>query len=282
MRNVSIIFLLTTAIILTKHTITSTILWGIPTRCGGEAKDDHGELKGYAIPCNGVSRAETFPYFYQPNPSFYPDDWVNCSQYIDKDTMIPSPAYTYAPSLFAPKVYPTNWAASGEQNGFQQTAWMDYYNANKHIGERCVNAMRKHWCLNRMGIADSKNYNNYAVYSCKSLCDYVFEECNAATSGYTNSKFDGCGLPSTGPQAEQKKFFQDIPMRGCFTENATVKTPDCSLTLGYECLNGGTWQGECMGCTCPPGFGGYNCGRKLNNVFPLIKTYTYSMKINHF
>ena len=95
MQNVSIIFLLTTAIILTKHTITSTILWGIPTRCGGEAKDDHGELKGYAIPCNGASRAETIPYFYQPNPSFYPDDWVNCSQYIDKDTMIPSPAYTY-------------------------------------------------------------------------------------------------------------------------------------------------------------------------------------------
>ena len=85
MQNVSIIFLLTTAIILTKHTITSTILWGIPTRCGGEAKDDHGELKGYAIPCNGASRAETIPYFYQPNPSFYPNDWVNCSQYIDKD-----------------------------------------------------------------------------------------------------------------------------------------------------------------------------------------------------
>ena len=165
------------------------LVWGIPTRCGGKQKDDQGQLKSYAIPCNNAAPAETFPYFYQPDPSFHPDDWVNCSRYIDKDALIPSPNYKYASSFFSPTIYPSNWAASGEENDYQYTAWMDYYNANKHIGNKCVNAMKKHWCLTRLGFSDPTNYNNYGVYSCKSLCDWVFHECDAYNNDYTNSKF---------------------------------------------------------------------------------------------
>ena len=51
------------------------------------------------------------------------------------------------------------------------------------------------------------------------------------------------------------------PPRACFTENLTVMLPNCTSQLGYECLNGGKWHPECLGCICPPGFGGYNCGR---------------------
>ena len=76
-------------------TAVDQLLWGVPTRCGGSSIDDHGQKLSYALTCLENRRAEDVPYFYQPDPSFYPDDWVNCSKYIDKDMRIPSPSFVY-------------------------------------------------------------------------------------------------------------------------------------------------------------------------------------------
>ena len=65
-------------------TAADQLLWGVPTRCGGSI-DDQGQKLSYALTCLENRRAEEVPYFYQPDPSFYPNDWVNCSKYIDKD-----------------------------------------------------------------------------------------------------------------------------------------------------------------------------------------------------
>ena len=254
--------LLIAVLVVGLSTAADQLLWGVPTRCGGSSIDDQGQKLSYALTCLENRRAEEVPYFYQPDPSFYPNDWVNCSKYIDKDMRIPSPNFVYDNSnIFSPSIYPANWAASRLSNSFQHDAWVSYYNSNKHIGKKCIDAMKKHWCLNLLGVADPEDPNKYAVYSCKSLCDYVFDQCDAHNNDYTNSKFDGCGTAKYGPDRRQTQFFKDIPIRACFTENSTIKMPDCSETLGFECLNGGTWHAECLGCICQPGFGGYNCGR---------------------
>ena len=80
------------------------LLWGVPTRCGGSSIDDQGQKLSNALTCLENRRAAN-QNFYQPDPSFYPNDWVNCSKYIDKDMRIPSRIFVYDNSnIFSPSI----------------------------------------------------------------------------------------------------------------------------------------------------------------------------------
>ena len=97
--------LLIAVLVVGLSTAADQLLWGVPTRCGGSSIDDQGQKLSYALTCLENRRAEEVPYFYQPDPSFYPNDWVNCSKYIDKDMRIPSPNFVYDNSnIFSPSI----------------------------------------------------------------------------------------------------------------------------------------------------------------------------------
>ncbi len=231
--------------------------------CGkNDANTYQGEKEfGHYQACTDqLIMAKDVKYYSSPPPGTSIADWANCSEVIPPETLV-LPAKFMTGTKFTQKMVYRDFA----RTEWQMYQWPDYYKLNKNQGKKCQRAMKQYWCFNAMGLADNTNqkkFNKYALIPCRSFCHYLFESCNAydINSTYGQDYFSGCFTPTSNPQAEWFDNPNGSP-RGCFTKNLTVNLPNCTSELGYECLNGGTWHAECLGCICPPGFGGYNCGR---------------------
>eukprot|EP00943_MAST-04B_sp_MAST-4B-sp1_P003347 g3347.t1 len=234
------------------------------------------EFGHYQACTDQLIMAKDVKYYSSPPPGTSIADWANCSEVIPPETLV-LPAKYMTGNKFTQKMIDRNFA----RTEWQMYQWPDYYKLNKNQGKKCQLAMKKYWCLQAMGLADTTNqkkFNKYALIPCRSFCHYLFASCNAydINSTYGQDYFSGCFTPSSNPQAEWFDNPNGSP-RGCFTENLTVNLPNCTSELGYECLNGGTWHAECLGCICPPGFGGYNCGRCSTSGRSFPGSYTKSL-----
>ena len=69
--------------------------------------------------------------------------------------------------------------------------------------------MKKHWCLNLLGVADPEDPNKYATIL--QVCDYVFDQCDAHNNDYTNPSL--MCVRQNMDQINARQFFKDIHQR---------------------------------------------------------------------
>ena len=230
--------------------------------CGNDAYGYSGVKNyGHFQPCTSAVKAKDILYYNKPPSDRGPllSEWANCSAVIPPDTLVLPAVQINGDDFFSQTAVSRDYA----RTNWQPYQWSDYYQKNFKQGPECVQAMRLYWCMDALGVADPRgDFNTYGLIPCPSVCEYVFRSCNAynKSAKYMQDYFSGCFTPGDNPYS---KWFDNPngPPRACFTENLTVTLPNCTSQLGYECLNGGKWHSECLGCICPPGFGGYNCGR---------------------
>ena len=234
---------------------------------------------GHFQPCTDELIMAKDVKYYATAPPDRPGEanWANCSEVIPPETLV-LPSVDMSGTLFDQQTVNRDYA----RTAWQPYQWSDYYAKNKDQGPKCIKAMKLYWCLAAFGLADNseeRNYNKYGIIPCRSLCEHVFSACNAynKTTKYGGDCFSGCFTPTSNPQ----RAWFDNPnglARGCFTENLTITLPNCTRELGYECLNGGEWHPECLGCVCPPGFGGFNCGRCSTTGRSFPNSYVKKLK----
>ena len=264
---VSVILLHTTERVYAKNTNPGWVAIDPPC-AANDALDYLGQKTfGHYRLCTERALAKEVPYFYAPPPGTSADlpNWVNCSKFIPADMLVahPSQIMDSSGSPFKMTANDRDWALSKATESQRQT-FKSYWNLNRGRGPACDRAMQKHWCLYAMGVADKNDQNKYGIYSCRSHCEHLWEVCDAygANSTYDDDGFSGCLTPTVMKESGMDAWYvEGHPVQACYNDNFTITMPDCEKTLGFKCLNGGTWHGQCMGCMCPPGFGGYNCGR---------------------
>ncbi len=212
--------------------------------------------------------------------------WINCSKVLGPDWLTVSPAGRQLMGDLGTTTFKGTDFCNMFYNTHGYTDWLTNHPTLAQ-NEKCLNVVQKVYCTASVAPHDIRglpnvysmrtglatHWGNWGAAACLSVCEDLWDACglydrDAAATYYDNGRLMGlkCGTPyHRAPESIHKMANDSVPTdfqkTACFHLNGTIKLPNCTSFMGHKCLNGGVWHPECIGCLCPPGFGGPDCGR---------------------